>query len=429
MATRNFSSRRAGRLRKRPEPPVRTAELVIGHVGRKGDGVAETPAGPVYVPLTVAGDHVRARLRGDRAEEFDLLQPGPARQAPPCPHFGMCGGCVLQHMEQKAYLAWKRDLAVSALAARGLADVPVRECLPVAAATRRRATFQAVQQRDGTVLGFSERRRHRVCAIQSCDVLVPELREALPALRELAEIAGPGAYQVMAGDAGLDVNLLFEPGPDMSPLAIPAWATKYDVARVSALGEILIRRRAPLIHLAGVPVRPPPGAFLQPSLEGEMALSKLVLEAAGAAEPVADLFAGLGTFTFAVARNAPAHAVESDADALAALEQALRHAPQGRLKPVTTERRDLERAPLTAKELRRFETVVFDPPRAGAHAQARMLAASAVPRVIAVSCNPATFARDAAALVEGGYRLHHVTPVDQFVWSAHVELVALFDRG
>ncbi|MFP4003793.1 MAG: class I SAM-dependent RNA methyltransferase, partial [Alphaproteobacteria bacterium] len=382
--------------------------------------MAETAAGPVYVPLTVPDDRVRARLRGNRAESFDLLEPGPARASPPCPHFGVCGGCTLQHVEREAYLAFKRDLVVSALAARGLGDVPVRDCLPVPAATRRRATFQAARAKGNTVLGFSERRSHRVTAIETCDVLVPELVEALPALRELAEIAGPGGYHVTATETGLDVNLLFEPeGPN--PLAIPSWANRHDAARVSALGEVLIQRRVPVVRPAGVAVEPPPGAFLQPSKEGEAALAKLVLEAVGEAAPVADLHAGLGAFTFALARNAPVHAVEAGAAALAALAQGARHASG--LKPVTTERRDLEHAPLTVKELKRFGAVVFDPPRAGALPQARMLAASAVPRVVAVSCNPATFARDAAALVEGGYRLHHVSPVDQFVWSAHVELV------
>ncbi|WP_207460371.1 class I SAM-dependent RNA methyltransferase [Azospirillum sp. SYSU D00513] len=425
-----------------------TADLTIAEVGARGDGVALHGGTKVFVPLTVPGDRVRVRLgdpsnaRGDgvRGELLELLEPGPTRGATAaCGHFGACGGCTLQHMTDESYAAWKVGLVRAALARVGLGEVSMEPLSRTPEAARRRARLAAMRRGRRLLLGFNERQSHRLVDVEACPVLVPALAALVAPLRALlAEVLpdGEGCDVVLADlEGGIDLLLV---GPRRLDRAARDWLTGFaevEVARISwqaddrGSPEPIVHRRPVAARFAGVPVTPAPGAFLQASAQGEAALVAAVLKeiepvvaAKGAKARVADLFAGLGTFSLPLATLCAVHAVEGDAPAMASLAKA---ASGLRL---VTETRDLFENPLTAKELARFDAVVFDPPRAGAAAQAEALAASKVPLVVAVSCNPATFARDARALADGGYRLERVYPVDQFLWSAHVELVGLFRR-
>ena len=413
--------------------------VTIERIGAQGDGVA---SGPIYVPYTAPGDRVRVRLGAERgggvaAELVELLDPGPVRAEPACRHFGRCGGCALQHVEADFYLTWKRQRVVQALAHRGLSDVPVAAMAQTEPGTRRRADLVAFRRPDGAVLvGYHRRASHRVIDVEACPVLAPALVHVLAPLRQLLETVldrGERAGVVVtATKGGLDV--MVEIGRDLDLRArerLAAFAAAEDLARLSVsrpksdfVDPIALRRPA-VVDFAGIAVEPPPGAFLQASPEAEAVLVAEVTGAAGGARRIADLFAGSGTFTFPLARQATVHAVERTAAYAEAIRRA---ANRDRLAGVTVEVRDLFRRPLDALALAGFEAVVFDPPRAGAAAQCRELAAAPVPVVIGVSCNPATFARDARILVDGGYQLTRVLPVDQFLWSAHVELVGIFLR-
>lgn len=418
-----------------------TAEVIVSEIGARGDGIASFDGAKLFVPLTVPGDRVRVRVQdsgggakgeGLRAELLEVLEPGPGRGTAPCGHFGTCGGCTLQHMDDAAYAAWKVGLVRGALARVGLGEAPMEPLSRTPPAARRRARFAALKRGRRVWFGFNERLSHRLADLEDCPVLVPRLTALIGPLRALLLDVLPdgGACDVIATDleGGIDLVLV---GPRSLDRAARERLVAFNgqaVARVSwqaddrGTPEPVAHRRPVAVRFAGHPVTPPPGAFLQASAEGEAALVAAVLETVGEAKRVADLFAGLGTFSVPLAQRAAVHAVEGDAAALAALAKVV-----GGLR-LTTERRDLFENPLTAKELARFDAVVFDPPRAGAAAQAQTLAGSKVPLVVGVSCNPATFARDARTLVDGGYALTRVYPVDQFLWSAHVEVVGVFRR-
>lgn len=410
------------------------AEVVIGALGHLGDGIAETPDGAIFVPFALPGERVRVRNIVDgRAEFFSVLTPAPERASPPCRHFGTCGGCALQHIEAATYRNWKREQVAAALAARGL-EIEVDPLVPAVPRSRRRATLAATRTKKGVTIGYYGRASHTIVAIAECPLVVPEIERALEGLAHLVEPGlsrkGRAALAVTATETGLDVAVSGGKeidGPLRAELA--RRATAIDLARLAWNGELIAERRAPQVTLSGLRVSPPPGAFLQATAEGEAALVRLVLEAVGGAKRVADLFAGCGTFTAALARRAAVLAVEGEKPQIAALDRALRaQGPALGLKPVELLTRDLFRRPMLPSDLEKIDAVVFDPPRAGAAAQAEMLARSSVPLIVAVSCNPATFARDARLLVDGGYRLLRVTPVDQFLWSPHIELVGLFRR-
>lgn len=418
-----------------------TVSLTIDRIGGRGDGIAEFQGRPVYVPFTAPGDEIRARLEGRRGDGqaatlTEILAPGPDRQAPACRHFGQCGGCALQHLKPEAYRAWVRERVRLALAHQGLGDVPVAQPLSTEPGGRRRAALAVRRTARGVVLGFHARRSHRIVDLAECPVLSPDLAGLIPPLRDLlARVLKPGegaAMALAALDGGRDVTITADREPGLAVReALAAFAQARDLARLSwqsgeQPAEPVAQRRPCTLRLGDVPVAVPPGAFLQASLAGERALVGLVAAAVDGAARIADLFAGIGTFSFPMAERCPVHAVEVDDEAIAALRAAANGA--GLAGRVTAEARNLFRDPLTPDELARFDAVVFDPPRAGAAAQAEQLAASRVPVVVGVSCNPVSFARDAACLVGGGYRLEAVTPVDQFLWSEHVELVGVFRR-
>ena len=408
--------------------------LTIARLGQRGDGIADTPEGPVYVPFTLPGETVEVAPwpgHADRREPIKVDTANAERIAPVCPHFGTCGGCALQHWAAAPYREWKRGLVTLALSQAGIA-ASVDELIDAHGEGRRRAVFHARRSaKDVLQVGFAAPRAHRIVPIDRCPILAPALEGALPAAWDIAEtLAGvrkPLDIQVTATDGGLDIDLRGTgPLTASQTAALARIADKHRLARLSRHGEIVAQRAAPIVAIGRARVALPPGAFLQATVAGEETLARLVLEHAGAAKTVADLFAGVGPFALRLAERARVTAADSDNDAIAALKRAA-ETTQG-LKPVETQARDLFRRPFAPAELTRFDCVVFDPPRQGAEAQARALAASRVPLVIAVSCNPATFARDAHILTDGGYRLTRVTPVDQFLYSPHAEVVARFVR-
>jgi 23S rRNA (uracil1939-C5)-methyltransferase len=424
-----------------------TAEVTVEGLGSRGDGTAELEGRLLFVALTLPGDRARVKVTGEQAgalrgELLELIEAGPDRCAAPCPHFGPCGGCGLQHLEDRAYAAWKRGQALQALERRGLDTSIVGAMVRIPPGTRRRAVLSARRggtssEGQGLRLGFYGRDSHRVEDLRSCLILTPGLLARIPPLRAALEpLVGDDerwGLVVSETETGVDLCLQARRAPELRDReALAALAGAIDLARVSwrqgeAEPEPIVARRAPVVTFGEVAVTPPPGGFLQPSRAGEKALSDLVLShVPGDAVRIADLYCGCGTFTFRLSGRARVAAVEGDGLALEALQAAARRA--GLADRVSAEQRDLARRPLAVDELDPFDCVVFDPPRAGAKAQAEMLAQSRVPRVIAVSCNPATFARDARILVDGGYRLTALVPVDQFPWSGHLELVACLER-
>ena len=402
------------------------ADLTVVRLGARGDGIADTAEGPRYLPFALPGERLSAEATG-----VPRLQspPSPERRAPRCRHFGVCGGCVAQHMSERLYADWKRGILIEALRQRGLSpEVAPLSAIP--AASRRRAVLTGRRAKDGVHLGYHPRESDAVFDLLECPVLVPEIVAALPALSEIAASAADPEVRltVLATPAGLDVALSRERRLDTRGAARLAQiaAGERRLARLAVNGETLSQRELPRLTFAGVEVCPPPGAFVQAVAEAEAILGQEVVGAMRNARRPADLFCGVGTLTFRLARSAAVAAFDSDGEAIAALSAAARHAKG--IKPIRTLVRDLLREPLAGGELKDYDAVVFDPPRAGAKAQALALARSSVPVVVAVSCAPGTLARDLRILVDGGYRIESLVPIDQFLFSAHVEAVACLRR-
>jgi len=411
-------------------------ELSITGMGHRGDGLGvadgEPDADPIYVPFTLPGERVTARIEADRGTLVELIEASADRIEPICRHFQTCGGCLLQHMARQPYLEFKRATIVSALTSHGL-DAPVETPLAIQHDSRRRAVLSARRLKNGQLaFGFSGRRSHEIIAIEMCPILVPELASRLDDLRGLAAIAcgskQPLKLHATATETGIDVLLVDGKQDENTRQRLAQEALRRSIARVSFPGDIIVETIAPSLTIAGITVKPAPGLFLQAAAESETLLGDLAVEALRAAKPktVADLFCGLGAFTLRIAQFAKVAAVDLDQDALKSLDHALRFATG--LKPVKPARRDLFRNPLTSKELNLFDAVLFDPPRAGADRQARELAQSKVKTVIAISCNPQTLARDLATLVDGGYGIRTIRPVDQFVFSPHIEIIAICEK-
>ena len=427
----------------RPRPGPRKAQplaaavaevtLDIVEMGARGEGVAGGDDGPVYVPFSLPGERVRARVSGGRAMTSAVETPSPERVSAPCAHFGRCGGCQLQHWADAPYLAWKHEQVSRALARRDL-STPVDTVVVAWGEGRRRAAFHAQRTGGAVRFGFVERGGARIEPVEFCPVLAPAMADALPDLRTLASVFAPVrgeiTMQCLVTETGLDVAIKGAGKPagfDRARLESAARiADRLDLARLAFDGETLVARRTPTVVIGRARVNPPPGAFLQATQEGERVLGDMVTAGLAGCERVADLFCGVGTFALRVADFAEVHGVEGDAEMLAALKRAADAV--GGLRGVTVERRDLLRAPLAALELKRFDAVVFDPPRSGAKLQAEQIGASKARRVAAVSCDPATFARDVRVLVDSGFTLTKVTPVDQFRWTPHVEIVGLLER-
>lgn len=407
-----------------------SSRIRIDQLGAQGDGIAATPKGPVYIPFALPGETVTAALGDKRGDLLAVLEPSPQRVAPPCRHFGICGGCALQHLERNAYLDWKRGKVVQALAARGI-EAGVDPIVTSPPNSRRRVVFSAVRRGGDIVLGFNQALTNNVFMVEECPVSLPSIVDALGSLRELAAmLCGPKTtlrLAVIVSEEGLDIDVRGAGRvDDRTRRSLADFALRSGLARLSLEGEIVIEPRKPTISFEGVAVVPPPGAFLQAAAEAEEAMAALVTAHLAGAKRVLDLFAGIGTFALRLARSSEVHAVEDDPAALASLERGFRFGTG--MRKVGVERRDLFRRPLLPRELDLYGGLVFDPPRAGAEDQARQIARSQVPAVAAVSCNPATLARDLRILIDGGYRLLRVTPIDQFLWSPHVEAVALLEK-
>ncbi len=413
------------------------ARLTIERLGERGEGQAKGPRGAIFVPYALAGETIVAEVDGERGHLVEILNASPDRIKAICPYYSTCGGCAVQALAEAPYRAWKRGLLVEALRHVNLPVDIVGDLINAHGEGRRRATFHArVAPQSGLKMpamkvGFMQARAHELVEISACPVLAPSMDQALPAARalanELARQAKPLDIVVTATLSGLDIDIR---GAGALDHATTQWlveiAEKMDLARVSNHGTIVIERRQPLLTMGETDVRPPPGAFLQATLAGEEILAGHVEEALRGARKIGDLFAGLGTFALRLAKTAEVHAFDLDHPALSALHRAAR--ANTSLKPVTVSKRDLFKRPLNADELKGFDALVLDPPRAGAEPQVRAIAASEVPLVAYVSCYARSFARDAALLCAGGYQLERVDPIDQFRFSPHIEIVGIFRR-
>ncbi|MFZ5735447.1 MAG: class I SAM-dependent RNA methyltransferase [Pseudomonadota bacterium] len=408
--------------------------LTIDQLGHRGDGVSLSQGSGIYVPFALPGETVEVEAVQGHPDRRKLLRVEVAssdRIAPFCPHFGVCGGCAIQHLGDEPYRTWKRNLVIETLTQAGI-DVPVDPLIDAHGAGRRRITLHARRgTHDILKVGFSATASHEIIAIDHCPILDPALGGALEAAWALAEsltpVGKPLDIQVTATENGLDIDVRGSgPLPPKMITSLSQLAEQHKLARLTRHGELVLLRRPPAVAIGKAKVTLPPVAFLQATALGEETLAKLAMAHLGRAKQVADLFCGVGPFALRLAEKARVFACDSDAPAVAALQKAAPGTPG--LKPVKAEARDLFRRPLAPPELRDFDAVLFDPPRQGAQAQAAQLAASRVPLVIAVSCNATTFARDAKLLIDGGYKLERVTPVDQFKYTPHVELVASFRK-
>lgn len=395
------------------------AILTPSHMGRRGEAVADFDGTAVFLPYALPGETIRAGVDGERGTLHEVLTTSPQRVDPFCAHFGLCGGCLLQHWERNAYSAWKRGLVEAALRHAGL-DAPLAGLVDAGGDGRRRATIHA--RRSGA--GFMKLRSHSIHDIDRCPILVPALASSFDIARAIQSRVGDCDVTFTASDTGLDAAI--KGRRDADQLALASLANELGLARLSLNGEILIEHQTPAVAFGRAKVKLPVQSFLQATAAGENSLASMVKTAVAGTKRVADLFCGIGPFALRLAETSLVFAADSDGAAITALTAAARHVE--RLKPVEAVKRDLYREPLTSRELAAFDAVIVDPPRAGAEAQMRELAKSTVRTIASVSCDPGTFARDAAILIKGGYRLLSVTPVDQFVWSAHVEIMGVLTR-
>jgi 23S rRNA (uracil1939-C5)-methyltransferase len=411
--------------------PTEPVQLVIQRLGAQGDGIADHEGQQVFVPLTLPGETVTAEIDGDRARLVEIVTAAPDRAPPKCSHYGECGGCALQHLSDAAYAGFKRDHLAMHLSYAGI-KAEIEPTIIAPPHSRRRAVFAAHRAGADIAIGFHGRRSHRIIPISDCAVIRPALQAILPGLRDIAALAAPprDALQLSATETLTGIDLALNGVSPKLPADIRALlvqtAHKLDLARLSINGDVAMERVPPILRMGGVDVVPPPGGFVQATAESETAMAKIVVGSLIGAETAVDLFCGAGTFTLPLAAHASVHAVEGEVSGLQALGRAIRKVKD--IKPITTEKRDLFRQPLTQIDLSRFDAAVIDPPRAGAEAQTRELALSGIRRIAMVSCNAQTFARDLRILLDAGFKLDRLVPIDQFLWSPHVEIVASLKR-
>ncbi|MBP1850360.1 class I SAM-dependent RNA methyltransferase [Rhizobium halophytocola] len=411
--------------------------LQIDSLGAQGDGVAHPEGATVFVPFTLPKEEAKVARVKDQATLISLMSAAPERIKPVCRHFGpdgdggTCGGCSLQHAGDALYHPFKRDLVVQALKSKGI-EAEVAPLMTAAPGERRRVVLTAKRTDKGLLLGYNQAQSHHVVDISECPIAVPGIVSRLGDLKRIAAVivTGSDAARLTVTETlnGLDVSIEGPKtvGSGQRRTLTDTLNSMQRIGRVSLNGEILLEPAKPLLDFSGARVVPSPGAFTQATVRAEEAMAELAIAHIGKAKRIADLFAGIGTFSLRLARIGQVQAVESDGNAVQALDHAWRNT-QG-LKQLTAEKRDLFRRPLMTQELNKFDAVVFDPPRAGAEAQCQELARSKVKKIVAISCNPLTLARDLAILTAGGYKVGTVTPIDQFLWSHHVEAVATLTR-
>ncbi|MBL4801982.1 MAG: class I SAM-dependent RNA methyltransferase [Emcibacter sp.] len=417
-----------------------TIRVKIDYIGAQGNGVAEGPDGPVYVPFSVDGDELEIKLQGKQGRITHIHEPSAKRIMPVCRHFGRCGGCSLQHISQDHYGHWMETQVKQALSHRGFENVTILDVEISPIGSRRRARLSAMGRSGGNVvLGFAERSSHNIIDVTECSVLKPEIVTFIEPLRKFLSGQLKNRQkmniQITSAENGLDVILEGAGEPDLDlRMDIAAFAEEQDVARIcwqdtklkKPFYDFLSERRKPYVFVADRQVFLPPGSFLQATKEGEIALTRHMKSILAEADKVVDIFAGCGTFTVALIGDKAVHAVEGKEDMVVALKQSSNQ--MGKIRNLTTEIRDLFLRPLLPHELNKYDGVILDPPRAGARDQVQEIANSDIKNLVMVSCNPATFARDARILVDAGFVMGDILPVDQFLYSPHLELVAGFKR-
>jgi len=432
VQSRNRRSKGRPSGRQNGKNQITEATVIVTALGRHGHGIAETEKGRIFIPYSLPAETVRVEITGDSGKIVEIIKASENRIEPVCQHFGECGGCAVQHMRDDDYREWKKNIVTVALHNQEL-DADVGPLVDAHGAGRRRVTFHVRRDGDHVQVGFMQARSHQINDIRVCPVLSPVFSDAIAIARDLAQALSVSSrgldIQLTECKTGLDCNVVGTKTADYDQhMSVAAIADHYDLARLTLDGEMVAERRKPHLTMDAAQVTLPVGGFLQATLEGETTLAGLVNDYAVAvdAHHAADLFCGIGSYALRLAKCARVFAVDNNAASIGALSTALRHTPG--LKPVTPVVRDLFDNPVSAEELNTLDFVVFNPPRAGAQEQAIEIAASNIPTVVAVSCDPSTFARDARILVDGGYRLERVVPVDQFKWAAHVEIVGLFTR-
>lgn len=404
--------------------------VIIDHMGKNGHGVTKTLHGFVHVPFTLPGESVEIAVHGKYATLIALKEKSSERIDALCRHFGECGGCALQHWHADAYHIWKRQLVVDALQEYGLDAVvsPLIECKPY---SRRRITLTASITSQGYRVGFNRYLSHEIIAVEECPVSCLEIISKLGDIRKLCTLLSNDAkrFHITITHIANGLDVAFS-GCIIRHESVRQkmihTALECGITRLSVEGEVLVEREKPLIYFGDVCAEFPSGGFLQATSEAENIMRNIILNHFKKAKNALDLFSGVGTFTLPMAKKMNVHAVENNETALANLVSAARLATG--LKTVTSEKRDLFRCPLSVKELECFDAVVFDPPRAGAEEQVRELAKTTIPHVVAISCNPVTFSRDLSLLIAGGYKIEQIIPIDQFLWSPHVEIIALLSK-
>jgi 23S rRNA (uracil1939-C5)-methyltransferase len=415
-----------------PRPGESISEVVkISEFGHHGDGVATLKNGEnCYIPYTLPGETVKIERTRNVYKLIEIQKASENRIKPFCDYFTVCGGCKIQHLELSIYQSWKHGIVQKALINQGI-DIPVAPLIDAHGKGRRRVSFHAKRENGQIQVGLMKYHSHEILNIDKCPILVPELSSGINIARDITRVIPSGSkplnIQLTATESGIDCNINGCP-TDGSTLftKIAELANKYDLARISFDRDIIIERNSPVISIADAKIILPPSSFLQPTISGENILASLVLEHLKDVTQIADLYCGIGTFAIRMAKRSTITAYDNNALSIEALTKAINHT-QG-LKPVIAIERDLSREPLFPQELKKFGAIIFDPPRAGAAVQAQQLATSTVNKIIAVSCNPASFALDASILIKGGFVLKRVTPIDQFKFTSHIELVALFER-
>lgn len=415
-------------------------ELEITEIGAGGDGIAKDGDDLYFVAGTCPGDRVSVKIgeekrHGITAELVEVIKPSKDRIAPPCQHFGICGGCSLQFLSDDAYSDWVKFKVENALAHQTLSHVTVLEPTISPAHARRRVALKAMNAGGRILLGFNEKQSNTLVDLKECTISDPAVAEIIPklklVLKDVIPAGKPSNVHITRTYTGLDI--LVETKKTLTLDArqtLVEFANKYNIAAIhvddGGFNDPVIILREPLMKFGSVQVSLPPAAFVQATPDGEAALVKFVTEACRGAKRVADLYAGIGTFTFPLAANSQVLAIEGAKAAHAALKAGANRA-QG-LKHIITDARDLARRPLSEKELDAFDVVVLDPPRAGAKDQIERIAHSSVNKVVSISCSPDTFARDARILCEAGFTIKEVQPVGQFRWTTHVEVAGTFER-